>query len=64
MPWRAAADEFAVCSSQRIQDSIIKFLIIRHKVEFITKNNIECRTSDSLWVIREGFDCAAICEVD
>ena len=32
VPRRAAADEFAVCGSQRVQDGIVEFLIVSYKV--------------------------------
>ena len=64
VPWRAAADEFAVGCAQRVEDSVIELLVISYKIEFIGIYYVEGGSADGFWVVWEGFYAASVCEVD
>jgi hypothetical protein len=64
VPGGAAADEFAVGCTQRVEDGIIEFLVIGYKVEFVSVNHMECWTADGFGVVWKSLDTAAVLEVD
>ena len=40
VPWCAAADEFAVCCAQRVEDGVVEFLVVCDEVEFVSVNDV------------------------
>ena len=64
VPRRAAAHEFAISCSKRIENGIVEILIIIHKIKLIRKNHIKRGTSDCFWAVGKSLDAAAIGEVD
>jgi hypothetical protein len=64
VPWGAAADEFAISCSKRIEDGVIELLVIAYKVKFIRIHHIKRGASDGFRVVGEGFDAASVGKVD
>lgn len=64
VPWCAAAHEFSIRSSQRIEDGVVELLVVGDKIELISVDYMQGWSSDGFRVIWESFDGAAICEVD
>lgn len=64
MPWGTAANEFAIRSSQCIQNCVVEFLVVSDKVHFVTVNDVECWSSDGFGVVWECFYAASVCEVN
>ena len=60
VPGSAAAHEFAVCSSQGVEDGVVEFLVICNKVEFVGVNNVKRWASDCFGVVWKSFDGASI----
>ena len=40
VPWRAAADEFAVGCAQGVEDGVVEFLVVGYKVEFVSVDDV------------------------
>ena len=63
VPRGAAADEFAICCSKRVEYSIVEFLVVCHEVKFICIHHMQCWSSDGFGVVRECFDAASVTKV-
>ncbi len=64
VPGGAGADEFAVGCAQGVEDCIVEFLVVGYKVEFISIDHVEGWSTDGFRVVGEGFDGAAVSEMD
>lgn len=64
VPRGAAAYEFSVCCTQRVEDGVVEFAIVCDKVEFVSVNHVQGGAADGFGVVWEGFDAAAVCEKD
>lgn len=64
MPWRAAADEFAVGCAQRIENSVIEFLVVSYEIELVSVYHVKCGSTDCFRVVWESFYAASIGKVD
>lgn len=64
VPRRAAANEFAISCSKRIENGIVEVLIISHEIKFIRINDVKRGASDCFRVVGESLNAAAVDEVD
>jgi len=64
VPWCAGAYEFSVGGSERVEDGVVEFLVVWDEVEFVGVDYVEGWSSDGFWVVWEGFDGAAVGEVN
>ncbi len=64
VPWGAAADEFAVGCSQRVENGIVEFLVVGYKVELVGVYYVKCGSSDCFGVVWESFYAASVRKVD
>ena len=64
VPWCAGADEFAVCGAQRVEDGVVEFLVVSHKIELISVNHMQGWSSDGFRVVWESLNRAAVGEVN
>ena len=64
VPRGAGADEFAVGCAQCVEYGVVECLVVGYKVEFVSVNHMQSWSTDGFWVVWEGFDGAAVGEVD
>lgn len=64
MPGRAAANEFTIGCSKRVEDGVIEFLVVSYKVEFIRVDDIKRRAPDSFGVIGKSLNDTTVDEGD
>ena len=64
VPRRAAADEFAISCSKRIEDGVVEVLVISHEIKLICIYHIKRWTSDCFGVVRESFNAASVDKMD
>ncbi len=64
VPRRAAADEFAICGAECVEDCVVEFAIVGNKVEFVSVDYVEGWSADGVGVVWESFDVASIGKVD
>ena len=64
VPWGAAADEFAVCGAEGVEDGVVEFLVVGYEVEFVGVDYVEGGSADGFGVVWEGFYAASVGEGD
>jgi len=64
VPGCAAANEFAISCSKRIENCIVEVLIISNEIKFIRINHIKRWSSDCFGVVRESLNAASVNKMD
>ena len=64
IPRRAAANEFAIGCSKGVEDGIVEFLVVWHKIKFIRIHNIKRWASDCFRVVWESLNAASVVKID
>src|SRR5665647_1193079 len=60
IPRRAAADEFTISRTKRIENGVIEVLVVNYKVKLIRIHYIKRWASDCFRVVRESLNAASV----
>lgn len=60
IPRRAAADEFTISRTKRIENGVIEVLVVSYKVKLIRIHYIKRWASDCFRVVRESLNAASV----
>jgi hypothetical protein len=64
VPGCAAADEFSISSSKRVENGVVEILIICHEIKLIRIYHIKRWTSDSFRVVWKSLNATPVNEVE
>ncbi len=64
VPGCAAANEFAISCSKRVENGVVEVLVISHETKLIRIDNVKRGASDCFGVVWESLNAAAVDEVD